>query len=163
MIDQDVFKDIMAAAPGPTTIVTSTGTDGRHQGLTMTAVCSASLEPPLLLVCLDHGSNTLRAVRESGSFTVNYVARGNEDVAMRFAKKADDKFDGLKVAVAEDGIGGPVLVDTAAAHAMCRVEQLIEAGDHTVVVGAVVDGGASDQTHVLAYARRKFFTHDLIA
>jgi flavin reductase (DIM6/NTAB) family NADH-FMN oxidoreductase RutF len=163
MIDKDVFKDIMAAAPGPTAVVTSTGGDGRHQGLTMTAVCSASLEPPLLLVCLDHGSNTLRAVRESNSFTVNYIARGHEDVAMKFAKKADDKFDGLAVSVADNGIGGPVLVEKAAAHAVCEVEQFVEAGDHTVVVGAVVGGGVTDEAHVLAYAQRKFFTHELIA
>lgn len=163
MIDQDVFKGIMAAAPGPTTIVTSTSGDGRHQGLTMTAVCSASLEPPLLLVCLDHNSNTLQAVRESGSFTVNYIGRGHEDIAMRFARKADDKFDGLNVAVSADGVGGPVLVDMAAAHAVCSVEQLVEAGDHTVVVGAVVGGGVIDTEHVLAYARRKFFVHELTA
>lgn len=163
MIELDVFKDIMAAAPGPTTIVTSTGADGRHQGLTMTAVCSASLEPPLLLVCLDHNSNTLGAVRESGMFTVNYIARGHEDLAMRFAKKADDKFTGLPVSVSDDGVGGPILAEHAAAHANCRVEQLIEAGDHTVVVGAVVGGAVNDADHVLAYARRQFFTHSVSA
>lgn len=157
-VDRQTFKEIMAAAPGPATVVTATGADGRHQGLTMTAVCSASLEPPLVIVCLDHASNTLRAVRESGSFTVNYIAQGHEAVAMQFATKSDGKFADVSVDTCDHGLGGPILREHSAAHAVCRVEQLVEAGDHTVVIGVVVDGAAHDTRHVLAYARRTFFS-----
>ena len=160
-IDRQTFKDIMAAAPGPTTVVTATGVDGRHQGLTMTAVCSASLEPPLLIVCLDLTSNTLGAVRDSGSFTVNYIAQGHEDLAMQFATKSDEKFDDITLRTHRHGLGGPILHDHSAAHAVCRVEQLVEAGDHTVVIGIVTDGEVHDTRSVLAYARRKFFSGPL--
>ncbi|ANS31002.1 flavin reductase like domain protein [Rhodococcus opacus] len=158
MIDLGKFKDIMAYAPGPATVVTATGDDGRHQGLTMSAVCSVSLDPPLVLACLDHGSNTLQAVRSSGSFTVNYIADGHESVALAFAVKSDSKFDGHAWSAPDGGLGGPVLAENTAAFAVCRVEQMVEAGDHTIVVGAVVDGGVREDCHALAYARRSFFT-----
>ena len=158
MIDSETFKGIMACAPGPATVVTATGDDGRHQGLTMSAVCSVSLDPPLVLACLDHGSNTLQAVRSSGSFTVNYIAHGHESVALDFAVKSDTKFDGHTWAIPEAGMGGPVLAENAAAFAVCRVEQMTEAGDHTIVVGAVIAGEVREDSHALAYARRAFFT-----
>lgn len=157
MIDQEQFKEIMACAPGPATIVTATGADGRPQGLTVSAVCSVSLDPPLLLACLDLGSNTLRAVGSSRAFTVNYIAAGREHVALDFAVKSDSKFDSHTWSVPAATIGGPILDQHCAAYAVCRVERLIEAGDHVIVVGAVVEGRAGDN-HALAYARRAFFT-----
>lgn len=158
MIDHSIFKDIMACAPGPAAVVTATGKDGRHQGLTMSAVCSVSLDPPLVLACLDRGSNTLQAVRESGSFTVNYIARGHADIAMCFAVKSDTKFDSVAFDIHDAGIGGPVLKEHTAAYAVCRVEQLVESGDHTIVIGAVEYGEVREEHHALAYARREFFT-----
>ena len=109
----------------------------------------------MLLVCLDHGSNTLRAVQESGSFTVNYIALGHEHVALRFATKSERKFEGS--AVWTGSAGGPILRDQVSAFAVCRVAQLVAAGDHTVVIGTVVDGAAEGSAPVLAYAGRKFF------
>jgi flavin reductase (DIM6/NTAB) family NADH-FMN oxidoreductase RutF len=158
VIDQETFKAIMACAPGPATVVTAIGDDGRPQGLTVSAVCSVSLDPPLALACLDLTSNTLETVRSSGAFTVNYLARGCEDVALGFAIKSDTKFDGHPWIAPRDGVGGPILVDASAAYAVCRVQNLIDAGDHVIVVGEVIDGAARDEHHALAYARRRFFT-----
>lgn len=157
MIDETLFKGIMACAPGPATVVTSQGAAGDPQGLTVSAVCSVSLRPALALACLDLGSNTLRAVRESGAFTINYLAHGREDVALHFATKAADKFDGHVWSAPEGGVGGPVLVEDCAAFAACHVEQIVDAGDHVIVVGAVVEGAVRDEHHALAYARRRFF------
>lgn len=157
MIDSEVFKKIMACAPGPATIVTAIGVDGRPQGLTVSAVCSVSLDPPLLLACLDRGSNTLQAVRAAGAFTVNYIASGRERVALEFAVKSDSKFAGHSWSMPAVSAGGPILDEHNAAFAVCRVEQLVEAGDHVIVIGEVVDGDVGD-SHALAYARRAFFT-----
>ncbi|MBF6245662.1 flavin reductase family protein [Nocardia elegans] len=156
MIDQQLFKKIMACAPGPATIVTAIGPDGRPQGLTVSAVCSVSLDPPLLLVCLDLGSNTLAAVRATDAFTVNYIADGREHVALDFAVKSETKFDSQPWTRPAGAIGGPILSDHCAAYAVCRVEQIVAAGDHVIVVGAVVEGDAGER-HALAYARRAFF------
>jgi flavin reductase (DIM6/NTAB) family NADH-FMN oxidoreductase RutF len=158
VIDGATFKAIMAAAPGPATVVTSRGTDGIPQGLTVSAVCSVSLDPPLVLACLDLGSNTLSAVRESGEFTINYLAHDCEAVALHFATKSAEKFADRTWAEPESGVGGPILSDHAAAYAACQVQEIVPAGDHVVVVGAVLEGAARDEFHALAYARRRFFT-----
>jgi flavin reductase (DIM6/NTAB) family NADH-FMN oxidoreductase RutF len=158
MINTDIFKAIMAAAPGPAAVVTATGADGRTQGLTVSAVCSVSLDPPLILTCLDRGSNTLKAIEQAGSFTVNYLAEGREDVAMDFATKSDSKFDGKVFITPAVGLGGPVLIQDSAAYAACEVAQIVPAGDHMIVVGTVVEGAAKDDCHALAYAQRRFFT-----
>lgn len=158
MIEQETFKSIMACAPGPATVVTAIGEDGRPQGLTVSAVCSVSLDPPMALVCFDHGSNTLRAVRGSGAFTINYIAQGKADIALDFAVKSDSKFEGRPWTAPHCGTGGPVLDEHCAAYAVCSAEQFVPAGDHVVVLGAVIDGAVRDEHHALAYARRRFFT-----
>jgi flavin reductase (DIM6/NTAB) family NADH-FMN oxidoreductase RutF len=158
MIDRATFKDVMATAPGPVAVVTATGADGKPRGLTMSAVCSVSLEPPLALACLDLRSNTLRAVRESDSFTINYLAHGCDDLARHFATKVEEKFDRCRWTAPPDGVGGPILNHDAAAYVVCRVRELVEAGDHVVVIGDVVGGSARDEAHAMAFARRQFFT-----
>jgi flavin reductase (DIM6/NTAB) family NADH-FMN oxidoreductase RutF len=158
VIDTATFKAIMACAPGPATVVTAVGDDGRPQGLTVSAVCAVSLDPPLALACLDLTSNTLQAVRSTGAFTVNYLAHGREHVALTFAIKSDTKFDGHPWTRPRDGVGGPILTEDSAAYAVCQVRQMIDAGDHVIVVGEVIDGAARDEHHALAYARRRFFT-----
>ena len=159
MVSASLFKDIMAAAPGPVAVVTAFAADGSCQGLTASAVCAVSLQPPLLLVCLDHGSNTLAAIVETGSFTVNYLAQGQDAVALHFAGKSPTKFAGRRWGRADCGLGGPVLSGCLAAHAVCRIRRTLTAGDHVIVLGEVAEGWASPDMHALAYARRKFFSH----
>jgi flavin reductase (DIM6/NTAB) family NADH-FMN oxidoreductase RutF len=111
------------------------GTPEGPVGMTANAVCSLSLEPLLLLVAFDNESRTLPVVRETGRFGVNILAAGQEDLARLFASKAGerDKFAGVPHAM-HDGI--PV-IDGALAWIGCRLERLIEAGDHTIGIGAV--------------------------
>ncbi len=156
-VSETEFKAIMASAVGPATVVTAMDADGVPRGLTMSAVCSVSLDPPLILACLDRGSATLAAIRGTGSFTVNYLRRGCEDVALQFATKSPDKFAGRDWQRSATGLGGPILADCTAAHAVCSVTDLIDAGDHVIAVGEVWEGGVREDHPVLAYARRTFF------
>lgn len=156
-ISQPEFKAIMASAAGPATVVTALAGDGTPRGLTMSAVCSVSLDPPLILACVDRGSVTLAAIRESRSFTVNYLRCGAEQVALEFATKSSEKFVGRAWRRSASGLGGPVLLGCNAAHAVCVVTDLIDAGDHVIAVGEVRDGGVQEDHAVLAYARRRFF------
>ena len=157
MIARENFKAIMACAPGPAAVVTTLAGDGRPYGLTMSAVCSVSLDPPLVLACFDAGSNTLSAMRGTGSFTVNYLRHGQEAVALAFASKSGSKFEGLSWALPEAGIGGPILHEHDAAYAACRVLDLIVAGDHVIAVGEVHEGDVCADHPALAYAQRQFF------
>lgn len=158
LIDPERFKEIMSSAPGPATVVTALDAEGLPHGLTMSAVCSVSLDPPLVLACLDRASNTLAALRSTGSFTVNYLSDGREMVALEFASKSTAKFDGHAWARPTAGVGGPILHEHIAAYAACRLRDLIEAGDHMIAVGEVLEGEHRAGYQALAYARRTFFS-----
>jgi flavin reductase (DIM6/NTAB) family NADH-FMN oxidoreductase RutF len=137
------FRSVMGHFPTGVTVVTA-GTPEGPVGMTANAVCSLSLEPLLLLVAFDNESRTLPVVRETGRFGVNILAAGQEDLARLFASKAGEreKFAGIPHAL-HDGI--PV-IDGALAWIGCRLERLIEAGDHTIGIGAVeaAEAGAGE-------------------
>lgn len=156
-VSADAFKAIMAAAPGPAAIVTAFDRQGAPCGLTMSAVCSVSLTPPLVLACLSLESATLTAIRETSAFTVNYLHEGAESLAMGFARKSSSKFDDVAWSRPANGVGGPLLAERAA-YAACRVANAIEAGDHIIIVGEVMEGAAHSDRNALAYANRRFFS-----
>lgn len=113
--------------------------EGRRYAMTANALTSVSLDPILLLVCFTRDSDTGRAVRESGWLALNVldVAHG-EEIVRRGARKqvADaDKLDGVPVTVGQHGLP---LIDDALAHVVCRVERILDGGDHEIVVGEVV-------------------------
>ena len=122
-------------------IVTCNGPDG-PTGLTTNALTSVSLEPLLLLVCFDNSSRTLPAVREVRRFAVNVLRAGQEELAAAFASKrmATEKFESVTHTVAH---GVPVL-DDALAWVACELVELLPGGDHTIGIGSVVAGGASE-------------------
>ena len=146
----------MANMADTVTVVTATGEDGTPGGLTVSAFCSVSREPPLVLVSISKDSRTLDAIESSGMYTVNLLKRGSDDVAMTFAGSSDLKFDGI---VARDpGLpgGGPVLAEASFAYLECEVHSAVEAGDHWVFVGRVVYGEPIVEAHPLIYYRRSF-------
>ena len=134
------------------TIVTTRDADGRPTGLTVSAFCSVSLDPPQILVCVDHKSQSYPALRDGGHFAVNFLGDGHEDISRRFATTRLDKFDG--VAHRLSGHGVPLL-DGALAQLECRVVSRHVEGDHTILVGLVEDArnGAGEP---LLYYRGKY-------
>ncbi len=116
-------------------IVTTVDTDGEPFGLTMNSVTSLSLDPPLYIVNVDNGSDTLAPLLNSGSFCINVLAEGQQELSNRFAKKGDNKFDGVDYSAgATDApqLGGALMsID-------CRVNAVHDGGDHKIVVGEVV-------------------------
>jgi flavin reductase (DIM6/NTAB) family NADH-FMN oxidoreductase RutF len=159
-VDEELFRAIMARFPAGVVVVTATDPGGRPKGLTVSAFCPVSLNPPLVLVCVDKTSNTLPAIRHSGGFTVNILGAGRQELARLMASKADDKFEGVEWRASAGGSGGPILHLDSAAHAVCTIEQSIEAGDHWVFVGRVEEGGVEEGSVPLIYSRRAFFELD---
>lgn len=155
-LEPDLFRSIMASFPSGVVVLTALGEDGRPFGLTVSAFCPVSLEPPLVLACVDRGSNTLPALRRSGAFTVNILAAGHHELARLMATKSPEKFAGLAFEPAPIEGCGPVLDEHAAAFACCRVEREIEAGDHWIFLGRVVSGGVREGRTPLVYHRRAF-------
>ena len=115
---------------------------GTPHGLTVSSFTSASLEPPLILICLGHRVSAIDAFRASAHFGINVLAEDQRDLAERFTKKGQDRFDGLKWRRGKTGV--PLLPGVLAA-IECAVRQRFTAGDHDIfvaeMVGARVTGG----------------------
>jgi len=129
------FREAMGHFATGVTVVTSVDTDGEPVGTTANAVTSLSLDPPLVLVCFDLGSLTLRAIRGHGAFVVNVLEAPQQHLSRNFARRG--------LAVAWDGIkhrrgptGSPRLEDVLAA-LECTVEHALPGGDHEIIVGRV--------------------------
>jgi flavin reductase (DIM6/NTAB) family NADH-FMN oxidoreductase RutF len=133
-VDVRAFRDTLGSFPTGVAVVTATG-EGGAAGLTTNAFSSLSLDPPLVLVCFDHGSRTLGVVRQSGRFAVNVLRAGQEDLATLFAGKAPhpEKF----AAVTHTADHGVPVLDDALAWLVCDVQALHPGGDHDIGVGAV--------------------------
>lgn len=113
--------------------VISTPTQEGPAGMTASAVCSLSLEPLLLLVCISNRLPTHDALNRSRTFAVNVLGEDDEHLARRFATPGIDKFAGLRV---DDHDGVPVL-SSAIAHFVCEVRERLPGGDHSIFIGQV--------------------------
>lgn len=140
-VDLVDFRVAMSRLAAGVSIVTALDLEDRPCGMTATAVCSVSLAPPLVLASLSNGSATLVAVTASGRFALNFLGRGEESLARRFAGPASEKFSGLAW---ERGSTGSPVVPEALAVCECELEQAVLAGDHTVCIGRVVRVAVND-------------------
>lgn len=127
------FRDVIGRFATGVTVVT-THHDGDDHGMTASAVSSLSLEPPMLLVCINVASPTGDAVHRSRMFTINVLAEGQATLAQRFAERHDDKFGGVATA---RGTLGALTLNGALAHIECRVVEDVAAGTHRIFIGEV--------------------------
>ncbi len=132
--DPASFRAAMGALPTGVTVVTAAGPDG-PAGATANAVCSLSIEPMLMLACLDRGSRTLLAVQAANRFGISVLHAGQEPIARSFATKAPvaDKWDGVAWSERE----GIPAIDDALAFVACDLRDVIAGGDHVIVTGEV--------------------------
>ena len=154
-VDRATYRELGGAFPSGVTIVTTVEDGGAPRGLTTQAFIGLSTEPPLILVSLDRSSRTLAALRRSGLFVVNVLKAGSEELSTRFATKADDKFAGVRWTPSDVARGAPILVDAATAFIECAIAEVVEMGDHVMVVGTV-DGGRVLGGPPLLYYRRTY-------
>ena len=139
--DPASFRAAMGMLPTGVTVVTATGPDG-PAGATANAVSSLSIEPMLMLACLDRGSRTLLAVQAANRFAVSVLHAGQEDVARAFATKAPvaDKWED----VAWHDRDGLPAIDDALAWVACDLRDVIAGGDHVILTGEVIDVATTD-------------------
>ncbi len=149
MIDPSQFRRVMGHFAAGVAVVTTVRDDGAPAGLTVSAVCSVSLDPTLVLACVDRASESHGVIRQSGVFAVNVLREGEgETLARRFGTSDEDKFRG--VAFHAERTGAPVLND-ALAWLDCRVHDAHEAGDHTIFVGEVEAADTREGVPLLYY------------
>ena len=130
---KELFRDVIGHFATGVTIVTASE-DGSDYGTTVSAVTSVSLDPPLLLICLNRTSRTQAVIERTRSFAVNILGVAQGELAVRFATDRDDKFVGI--GVERGGLDHPLLAD-ALAHVECRVVETATGGTHTVYFGEV--------------------------
>jgi 3-hydroxy-9,10-secoandrosta-1,3,5(10)-triene-9,17-dione monooxygenase reductase component len=128
------FRAAMGTLPTGVTIVTAPGPDG-PAGATANAVCSLSIEPMLMLACLDRGSRTLLAVQAADRFGISVLHAGQEEIARSFATKAAvaEKWAGVAWSERE----GVPAIKGALAFLACDLRDVIAGGDHVIVTGDV--------------------------
>ncbi|WP_306318151.1 MULTISPECIES: flavin reductase family protein [unclassified Streptomyces] len=135
--DAEAFRTLMSAFPTGVAVVTSLDDGAGPRGATCSSLCSVTLSPPTLLVCLTSTSSTLAAIRERGGFAVNLLHSGARDTARTFATPVADRF--ATVPWEPFGSRGlPWLVRDAFAVAECRADELTVVGSHAVLLGAVL-------------------------
>jgi flavin reductase (DIM6/NTAB) family NADH-FMN oxidoreductase RutF len=150
MIDKAEFRRVIGHFATGVSVVTTCRGDGSACGLTVSAVASLSLDPTLVLICVDRDSDTHAWIQGAGYYAVNVLEEGRgETLARRFAAdEAEEKFRGT--AWRPERTGAPVL-DEALAWMDCRVSAALDGGDHTIFIGEVLAADAREGTPLLYY------------
>ena len=138
-MDRDLYRDLIGRfATGVTVVTTNVG--GRLHGMTASAVCSLSLDPLQLLVCVDRQSNCFGQMQQAEVFGISILAADQEEISNLFARTtAPTEGSLLGVDYRLGSLGAP-LVEGALAHLECRIAERLDGGDHIIVIGDVVAG-----------------------
>jgi flavin reductase (DIM6/NTAB) family NADH-FMN oxidoreductase RutF len=149
--DRKELRRVMSHFATGVTVVTTHDGQGRCYGLTANAVCSVSLDPPLILACVDKSAESYAAFDLSQAFVVNILGEDQEELSRRFAVSGGEKFVGLPCR--NGGTGAPILEGTLA-YVECRVVAAHDAGDHTIYIGEVESADDADGPPLLFFRGR---------
>jgi len=147
-IDPDEFRAVLGRFASGVTVLTARHGDADH-GMTVSAFCSVSLEPPLVLACVDKAAEMAAVLPQVTHFGVNILAEGQEAWSRRFSELPAGRFDGIGYTRSESGV---LLLDDALAHLECRRVASHDAGDHVIHVGEV-ERARCEQDRPLLYYR----------
>jgi flavin reductase (DIM6/NTAB) family NADH-FMN oxidoreductase RutF len=150
-ISNDAFREILSRFATGVTVVAVHGKGG-PVGFTATGFTSVSLDPPLILVCINKAASVYDAIVEAESFGVSVLDVEQSSIARRFAQSDIDRFEGVVLRPAKKA--QVPLIEGALAHLECRRHALQHVGDHTVLVGAVVCGSTEVGRPLVHYGRR---------
>lgn len=134
-VSSEEFRAALSRFASGVTVVTSVDGEGWPHGITVSAFCSVSLDPPLVLVCIEKLAGSHASLTESGRFSVNLLASGQQWISERFASLESDKFRDVPTAT---GLSGLPLIEGCLASLECELRQAVDAGDHSVFIGEVM-------------------------
>src|SRR5260370_5682283 len=138
-VGKDEFRTALGHFASGVTVVTTAGKDGVVRGMTVSAFSSLSLEPPLILICVEKRASIYEHLNEAGLFAVNILAEDQELISRRFATRDTDRFDGIGYTTG--ATGSPILTGSLA-FIECRVVNAYPGGAHTIFVGEFEAVGA---------------------
>jgi flavin reductase (DIM6/NTAB) family NADH-FMN oxidoreductase RutF len=140
-IEKDFFRQVAGQFATGVTVVT-TQSEGKPAGITVNAFCSVSLEPPMILVCIDLNSNTLPAMRESGAFAVNILTSEQEHLSRCFATTSEERYENFCHASFHTAATGSPIIDDVLAFLDARIVAEYPGGDHIIFLGQVMAMGS---------------------
>ncbi|MFN0108851.1 MAG: flavin reductase family protein [Blastocatellia bacterium] len=149
MVDQQLFRRVMGKFATGVTVIAAQDTNGVLWGLTANAFTSVSLDPPLVLVCIDKRAGCYDALREADYFSVNFLADHQEQVSQLFASKGENRF--AQVEWKAGVTGAPVLSGTLGVVECSRYE-VLPGGDHIILLGKVEHLTCKDGEPLLYFA-----------
>ena len=156
-IDKVLFRQVAGSFASGVTVIT-TGSHGSFHGMTASAFTSLSIEPTLVLVCVDKNAQTFDALHAAGRFNVNILAADQEHLSRTFASKDSPHAHGLAGIDYKLGQFGLPLLEGALAFLECRVKEEFEGGDHIIFVGEVENAGVGEVEDPLVYFRGRYRT-----
>jgi flavin reductase (DIM6/NTAB) family NADH-FMN oxidoreductase RutF len=134
MIDHDSFRAVLGRFASGVTVITALDEAGNDQGMTVSAFCSLSLDPPLILFCVDREASMYKSLGETTGFIVNILSESQEPLARRFSGPDPNRFDGIGY---ERGLTGAAILDDVLGYLECRRIEFHSGGDHRIYVGEV--------------------------
>jgi (E)-2-((N-methylformamido)methylene)succinate hydrolase len=134
LVDASSFRTVLGHSPTAVCVLTTCDVEGRNHGITVSSYASLSLDPPLILACIDHRARIHQVLCTARSFSISVLNAEQECIARRFSSHRDDRFAGIE---SSRGISGNLLITGALAHLECELVDRYEGGDHSIIIGAV--------------------------
>ena len=137
-MDKDTFRAAMRQVAGAVTVVTTRALNGEPRGVTATAVCSLTVEPPSVIACINRDTWVGQIAPESGNFCVNVLAKAQQPVAETFAgRSALAGAERFQIGAWQDADTGAPILDGAIASFDCDLEQAVDFATHVILIGRV--------------------------
>ncbi len=147
-----LFKEVMGNYPTGVTVVTTVDENNQPIGLTVNSFASVSIDPLLILWSIDKRVGTYELFAKTEKFAVNVLAGDQSDVCSLFATKGTDRFSNCEWKLSENKLP---IISGAAGVLECKTFKTVEAGDHMILIGEVIDIQSANSDPLL-YHRRKF-------
>jgi len=147
-VTQEQFRNALGSFASGVTAVTTKDANGKLLGITVSAFCSVSLSPPMVLICIEKTAGCHYAFEESNVFVVNILREGEAQTSELFASVIDNKFEEIEYSLGIDGV--PILTN-ALATLECRVKFSYHGGDHSIFVGEVENVSVDDGSPLMYF------------
>jgi len=134
-VDKAEFCRTCAKFPTGVTVVTVLDAGGSPHGMTASSFTSVLLDPPLVLVCVDHRAKVLEHLRGTEHLAINVLSEGQHEVSAHFARRGQNRFDGIEWYAGHEGVP---LIQGVLASLECRMHRLVDAGDHAILIAEVL-------------------------
>jgi flavin reductase (DIM6/NTAB) family NADH-FMN oxidoreductase RutF len=146
----EAFREACAKFATGVAVATVRASDGTPHGLTVSSFTAVSIDPPLILVCIDYACTFIEHFRASTHFGVNVLSESQRELSIIFAEKPEGRFDGVEWYSSESGVP---LLRNCLTTIECRVSSIVEAGDHAIFLAQAVEAESRDGMPLLYFNR----------